>query len=583
MFRIRKISDDFWSANQSAISQVQSIISGQFPTARKKDIEAIPARLHDPIKFGYQTLLFVAEKSGGKVAGFAILLLFVKEKFAWLEYVSVAPGPNGGGVGGALYQKVRDEAKSLKVEGLFFECCVDESSMIHDQSLLAQNILRMRFYERYGARPMVGNDYCKPLYPDDQDLYYMMFDPLDQDEKKPERSLVRKVVRKILLAKYADLYTPYAINKLAYSFKANPVRLRDPRYYRNHEQFHKIRKNSTNKIALLMNPASSLHVVRDRGYVEMPVRIPAIFKELMKTDLFQIKKFRQASDKLITRVHDKNMFLFLKRAAKELKDNQTVYPEVFPIRNPGRLPEKLHHQMGYYCIDGYTPISRNSFLAAREAVNCAVTGASLLLEDFDIAYALVRPPGHHAERRVFGGYCYLNSAAIAAEYLSDFGKVAILDIDYHHGNGIQDIFYHRSDVFTASIHADPSVAYPHFSGFAEETGQKKGEGYNLNLPLPETINNKRYFNAIDKAVSAIKKFKPDFFIIVLGLDTAKSDPTGSWPLKPEDYRIIGGKLGALRVSTLIVQSGGYRTRTLGINVRSFFNGFWDSHQEKSVL
>lgn len=580
MFRIRKISDDFWTANQSAISQVQKIISGQFPTARKKDIEAIPGRLQDPVRYGYQTLLFVAENSSGKVLGFAILLLFVREKFAWLEYVSVAPGPNGGGVGGALYQKVRDEAQALKVNGLFFECCVDESSMICDKDQLSQNIMRLRFYERYGARPIIENAYCKPLFKGDQDLYYMMFDPLGDQEKAPELKLVRKVVRKILAAKYHDLYSNYAIEKLAASFKTDPVKLRDYRYFRHSEQTHKIRKKSKNCIALLMNPNSSIHNVKDRGYVEVPVRIPAIFKELMKTDLFTIKKHREAPEKLILRVHDKNMYQFLKKAAKELKDNQTVYPEVFPIRNPCRLPEKLHHQMGYYCIDGYTPISRNSFIAARKAVDCVYTAAAVLLENYEIAYALVRPPGHHAERRVFGGYCYLNSAAIAAEYLSDFGKVAILDIDYHHGNGIQDIFYRRPDVFTTSIHADPSVAYPHFSGFKEEKGEDEGLGFNLNFPLPEKIDNKKYFQTLSYALSAIRKFRPDFFVLVLGIDTAKSDPTGSWPLRPEDFKEIGNKIGALQLPTLIVQSGGYRTRTLGINVRSFFEGFWNSHQEK---
>ncbi len=331
---------------------------------------------------------------------------------------------------------------------------------------------------------------------------------------------------------------------------------------------------------MLMNPKSSIHHVKDRGYVEAPIRIPAIVKEIMKTDLFEIRKHRQIPEKLITRVHDKAMYNFLKRAAKELAENQVIYPEVFPIRNPGRLPEKIHHQMGYYCIDGYTPISRNSFIAAREAVDCTVTAASMLLEEYDIAYALVRPPGHHAERRVFGGYCYLNSAAIAAEFLSDFGRVAIFDIDYHHGNGIQDIFYRRSDVLTVSVHADPQIAYPHFSGFKEEIGEKEGKGYNLNIPLPESISSTTYFNAIAKGLKAVTKFKPDFLIIVLGLDTAKSDPTGSWELKPEDFQKVGELTGTLKLPSLVVQSGGYRTRTLGTNVRKFFEGFWTFHQEK---
>lgn len=580
MFRIRKISDDFLTANQQAVLQVQQIISGQFPTARKKDIAAIPERLQDPVKYGYQTLLFVAENSSGKMRGFAILLYFAREGFTWLEYVSVAPGRNGGGVGGALYERVREESIELRAKGLFFECSVDESSMISDKNLLTQNILRMRFYERYGARPVVANNYCEPMLADDQDLYYLMFDQLSDEALLPPRRLVRKVVRRILEAKYTDYYSQYAISKLVYSFKADPVCLRENRYFKNHVQIHKIRKKSKNRIALFMNPRSSLHHVKDRGYVETPVRIPAIVKEILKTDLFELKKHRRVSEKLITRVHDPAMFNFLKRAARELKDNQTVYPEVFPIRNPLRLPRKLHHQMGYYCIDGYTPISRNSYAAAREAVDCTVTAASMLLGKFALAYALVRPPGHHAERKHFGGYCYLNSAAIAAEYLSDYGKVAILDVDYHHGNGIQDIFYTRADVFTASVHADPAIAYPHFSGFIEEKGAGDGKGYNLNIPLPEKISIDRYLTAVTTAINAVKRFKPDFLIVVLGLDTAKSDPTGTWALVPEDFKSLGELIGAAKLPTLIVQSGGYHTRTLGVNARKFFEGLWTFHQEK---
>ena len=153
---------------------------------------------------------------------------------------------------------------------------------------------------------------------------------------------------------------------------------------------------------------------------------------------------------------------------------------------------------GYYCIDTFTPISRNAYPAARRGVDCALTAARELLAGRRIAYALVRPPGHHAERRSFGGFCYFNNNAIAAQYLTAYGRVAILDIDYHHGNGQQDIFYRRSDVLTVSIHGHPGFAYPYFSGFKEECGEGEGEGFNLNLPLPEAVDGAAYRKALER-------------------------------------------------------------------------------------
>ena len=194
----------------------------------------------------------------------------------------------------------------------------------------------------------------------------------------------------------------------------------------------------------------------------------------------------------------------------------------------------------------------------------------------------MRPPGHHAERRTFGGFCYLNSTAVAAHYLSDFGKVAILDIDYHHGNGQQDIFYERADVLTISIHGHPRLAYPYFSGFEDERGQGPGEGFNLNFPLPEIVEGPRYREVLHKALRRIESFQPTFLVVALGLDTAKRDPTGSWSLRASDFEANGALIGALKLPTLVVQEGGYNTRNLGVNVRRFFGGLWSGMHEGQV-
>jgi acetoin utilization deacetylase AcuC-like enzyme len=227
---------------------------------------------------------------------------------------------------------------------------------------------------------------------------------------------------------------------------------------------------------------------------------------------------------------------------------------------------------GYYCIDTFTPLNRNAYVAARRAVDCALTAAKAILDGYRLAYALVRPPGHHTERRSFGGFCYLNSAAAAAQYFSAQGTVAILDIDYHHGNGQQDIFYERNDILTVSIHGRPRFTYPYFSGFEKEKGAGEGEGYNLNLPLPEKVDSKIYRHALGRAIRRIRKFHPQFLIIALGLDTAEGDPTGTWSLRQDDFFTNGQTIGLLRLPTLVVQEGGYDTRVLGINARRFFEG-----------
>src|SRR5690606_19841082 len=190
------------------------------------------------------------------------------------------------------------------------------------------------------------------------------------------------------------------------------------------------------------------------------------------------------------------------------------------------------------------------------------------------AYALVRPPGHHAERRTFGGFCYLNSAAVAAHFLSAQGRVAVLDIDYHHGNGTQDIFYARGDVLTVSIHGHPKFTYPYFSGFDDERGTGAGSGCNLNLPLPEKTDGAAYREALGRALARIAKFSPAFLVLSLGLDVVRGDPTGSWSLGARDLAQNGTLIGALGLPTLVVQEGGYRTRTLGVNARNFFQGLW---------
>jgi acetoin utilization deacetylase AcuC-like enzyme len=281
-------------------------------------------------------------------------------------------------------------------------------------------------------------------------------------------------------------------------------------------------------------------------------------------------------------VHDRDLVDYLQRACAETPMGKSVYPYVFPLRNAARKPADLSVLAGYYCIDTFTPIHRNAFPAAKRAVDCTLTLADEILAGRRFAYALVRPPGHHAESHVFGGFCYFNNAAIAAQRMVAHGKVAILDVDYHHGNGQQEIFYSRGDVLTVSIHGDPSFAYPYFTGFADERGEGAGEGFNVNFPQPETLDGAGYRQALALALDAVRAFGPKYLVVSLGLDPAQGDPTGTWSLRGSDFEANGRMIASLGLPTLVVQEGGYRTRTLGVNARRFFEGLYHAPSGKAV-
>ena len=581
VFRIRRIHDDLLPVNASALAQIQAMLRVQFPGLRPQLIDELPAQLRDPMAYRFRTVVFVAER-GHVVRGFAVAMHAPDLDFCYLEFISTAPGDSGRGIGGALYERVRDECRQLAALGLFFECLPDDPADVADPANVAANRARLRFYERYGARPLANTAYNTPTQPGDRDVPYLVFDDLGSG-KPLRRGPARSIVRAILERKYDWLCSPEYVDRVVASIVDDPVRLRPPAYTRKPTERRASPPLPVDlRIPLVVNDRHDIHHVRERGYVEAPVRIPAIRKELDRLEAFVAVEPRAFPRSHILEVHAPDFVNYLQKVCSDLPEGRSVYPYVFPIRNATRPPTDLPTRAGYYCIDTFTPLHRNAWLAARRAVDCAMTAASHILGGSRLAYALVRPPGHHAERRTFGGFCYLNSAAVAANFLSKAGTVAILDVDYHHGNGQQDIFYERADVLTISLHGHPRFAYPYFSGFEDERGAGPGEGFNHNFALPEHLAGPAYSGHLERALAEVRAFRPRFLVVCLGLDPGKGDPTGTWSLASADFERNGLAIGALGLPTLVVQEGGYLTRNLGAHARSFFRGLWEGAHRRRL-
>jgi acetoin utilization deacetylase AcuC-like enzyme len=277
-------------------------------------------------------------------------------------------------------------------------------------------------------------------------------------------------------------------------------------------------------------------------------------------------------------VHSAEYVAFLERAYERWVAAggapQGVMPSTFALRRFGRHSPDALGEPGYYCFDLSGVIVPGTYAAARAAADTALSAADALLAGERHAYALCRPPGHHAGRDIYGGYCFLNNAAIAAHYLSPTNRVAVLDIDFHHGNGTQDIFYERADVLYVSIHADPARHYPYFVGLADERGAAAGEGFNLNLPLERGVSNERYLAALDQALEAVAAFAPRWLVVSAGFDTYAEDPVArnDFALTGEAFAQIGARIASLRLPTLHVQEGGYAVEALGDNVVSYLQG-----------
>jgi len=254
-------------------------------------------------------------------------------------------------------------------------------------------------------------------------------------------------------------------------------------------------------------------------------------------------------------------------------------PSVWPLAQPYAFrtdapPLNFAARLGQYAFDSGTPLMAGSWAAAREGAACALAAAQAVLAGERAAMALTRPPGHHAGPAFMGGYCFINNGAVAAQALRDGGlqRVAVLDVDYHHGNGTQTIFYERSDVFTVSIHGDPRTEYPFFLGHADERGAASGEGFNLNRPLPRGTGFEDWFATLQNALQAVADFAPQALVVPLGLDTFEGDPISGFKLRSADYLQLGRAIAQLGLPTVLTFEGGYAVAEVGVNTVNVLEG-----------
>lgn len=278
------------------------------------------------------------------------------------------------------------------------------------------------------------------------------------------------------------------------------------------------------------------------------------------------------------RVHSPEYLRFLADAWDEwsaLGDaGAEMIANIHPVRHAATYPAHIVGKLGWHTVDTACPIGPGTWAGACAATDIAATAAQLVMDGEDAAYALCRPPGHHAYRDLAGGFCFMNNAAIAAAHLRQkHERVAILDVDVHHGNGTQGIFYERPDVLTVSIHADPIAYYPFVWGYAHERGHGPGLGANRNIPLPIGTGDDGYLDAIGEAEKIIAGFAPGALVVALGLDASEHDPLAALEVTTEGFRRIGAAIARLGLPTVLVQEGGYLSDILGDNLTAVLGGF----------
>jgi acetoin utilization deacetylase AcuC-like enzyme len=327
-------------------------------------------------------------------------------------------------------------------------------------------------------------------------------------------------------------------------------------------------------------PATFLVAGRPQPIPEKPVRIDMLMRGVIAVGSKVVKPPPIDFD-TIALVHDRRYLAFLQTLLERwghIPDSSDIpLPNVYAIQRstlaPISYPEGVVGQAGYHLGDGACPVTPDTVSAALASAACAAEGARLLIAGERLVYALCRPPGHHAASDLASGFCYFNNSALAAEILTRAGKrTAILDVDVHHGNGTEAIFYDRADVLTVSLHCHPKRFYPYFWGYETERGRGAGDGFNLNLPLERGTDISGFLPALETALMRIAHFAPDVLVLAAGLDIAADDPFKAFSIHTHDFETIGKRLAELKLPILVAQEGGYPSDSLGLNLAALLSG-----------
>lgn len=339
----------------------------------------------------------------------------------------------------------------------------------------------------------------------------------------------------------------------------------------------------------ISSPQHALHAPQTEFYrgervpcFESPARLDFVLTELAARG-HEVRTPDIDSTGALLKIHSPAYLAFLQTAWQQWlalsPGNADVqpFPSVWPVRTLRHdvEPENFIAKLGLYSMDNGTPLVAGTWAAVKGGADAAASAAALVSRGERSVFCATRPPGHHAGADFMGGYCFLNNAAVAAEALLASGcqRIAVLDVDFHHGNGTQSIYYNRSDVLFVSLHGDPQAAYPFYLGHADELGAGDGLGFNLNFPLPAGTTAERWFAALDAACERVKSYRADALVVSLGLDTFAGDPISSFKLQSPDFEKLGHRLAGLGLPAVLILEGGYAAQALGVNAVNVLSGF----------
>ncbi len=310
-------------------------------------------------------------------------------------------------------------------------------------------------------------------------------------------------------------------------------------------------------------------------FFETPKRLQEILKYFENSaDRYELVKIASIGIENIGKVHSQDLIMFYSKLQKILGKGEYVEAIVYPLQK-GQKPQNIRYLAGYYCFDSRTVLKKETIKAALNAGTATIKAAMELVNSVEQhVLALVRPPGHHAGKNFYGGYSYINNAALAADILTKLGRVAVIDIDYFHGNGTQDIFYNSSRVFTISIHRTPEREFPYYWGYINERGRGKGEGWNVNIPLDGTVNGSKYLKIMEKVIKLISKADVKGVVVSFGSNIHRHDEQGTFDIDTEYFEKIGSLVASLGVKTITVLEGGYNPRILKESLLSYLEGIY---------